>query len=153
MAKTFKSEVVDQIILTLEERRKTLGRNLLKTDTIRDMCARHINLADEQREREELLDIGIKQVIQNRLYAHGYFSVDMGYFVKVSECTSLWYLGLILNRKDTTIEKKIIVRNRIKEIKGLAGQMKFVPDESGELIVAETKTKEELAADLEADAV
>lgn len=153
MAKTLKSEVVDTVILALEERMKDTGKHLIKTDTICQMCGSHIDLSDEQREREELLNIGMRQVIQGRLYAHGYFSVETGYFVNVAECNKLGYLNLILNGKDTTIEGKIAARNRIKTIKGLDGQMAFIPDKNGQITVIETKTREELIDDLEADAV
>lgn len=153
MAKTFKSEVVDTAILLLEGSLKETGKHLLKTDTIFDMCLGDIDLTDDMPEREELLDIGMRQVIQSRLYAHRYFSVETGYFVNVAECDNLGYLNLILKSKDNTIEKKILVRNRIKELKGLDGQMQFIPDESGILTPIETKTKDELIHDLEADAI
>lgn len=153
MAKTFKSEVVDATILLLEEQLRQTGRHLLKTDTIFNVCSDDIDLTDESAEREELLDIGMRQVIQSGLYAHKYFSVETGYFVNITECDNLGYLNLILKSKDSTIEKKILVRNRIKELKGLDGQMQFVPDESGILTPIETKTKEEMIADLDADAI
>lgn len=153
MAKTFKSEIVDTAILTLEGRMKDTGRHLLKTDTIFRMCADDIDLTDDMTEREELLEIGMRQVIQSRLYNHKYFSVETGYFVNIAECENLGYLNLILKSKDNTIEKKIMVRNRIKELKSLDGQMQFIPDANSSLTVIETKTKEELIEDLEADAV
>lgn len=151
--KALKSEVVDTIILTLEERLKQTGKHLLKTNTIFDMCKGHINLEDREYVREELLEIGMRQVIQSRLYAHGYFSVQCGYFVNIAECENLWYLNLMLNEKDNTIKVKVAARNRIKELKGFEGQMTLVPDENSELSLIETKTKEEVEADLEADAV
>lgn len=153
MAKTFKSEITDTIILLLEDRMKRAGRHLLKTDTILRMCSAEIDLTDEIPERAELLEIGMRQVIQNRLYSHSYFSVQTGYFVNIAECDNLGYLNLILKSKDNTIEKKIAVRNRIKELKSLDGQMQFVPDENGTLTPIETKTKEELIEDLESDAI
>lgn len=153
MVKTFKSEVVDTIILILEGKLKETNRHLLKTDTIRDMCSNHIDLSDELTEREELLDIGIRQVIQSRLFAHNYFSVQTGYFVNVNECDNLGYLNLMLKSKDNTIKDKIAVRNQIKKLKGLDGQMTYVPDENNFLTLIETKTTEEIIADLEADAI
>lgn len=153
MAKTFKSEFVDTVILAMEDMLKKTGKHLLKTETIFNMCQRGIDLSDEVAEREELLEIGMRQVIQSRLYAHNYFSVETGYFVNIVECENLGYLKLILNSKDNTIEKKIEVRNRIKELKQLDGSMQFVPDEAGFLTVIETKTKEEVIEDLEADAI
>ena len=39
------------------------------------------------------------------------------------------------------------------QMKALDGQMKLVPDENGILTPIETKTKEEVLSDLEADAV
>lgn len=153
MAKAFKSEVVDSAIFTLEERLRKENKHLIKTDTILDMCSDHIDLTDGLPEREELLDIGMRQVIQSRLYTHNYFSVSIGYFVNIAECDNLGYLSMILNSKDSTIEKKIKARNRIKELKSLDGQMQFIPDENGVLTPIETKTKEEIETELEADAV
>lgn len=151
--KTLKSEKVDLIISTLEERMLFTNKHLIKTDTIFNMCQNHISLSDSSEEREQLLEIGIRQVIQSRLYAHGYFSVETGYFVNLVSCENIGYLNLMLKNKDKTIEQKVAVRNKIKELKALDGQMKLVPDENGILTPIETKTKEEVLSDLEADAV
>ena len=151
--KTHKSSVVDEIILNLEERLRTENKHLLKTSTIFSLCKYHINLTDEIKEREELLEIGMRQVIQSRLYAHGYFSVDTGFFVNEASCTDLEYLGMIIAGKDDVIKGKIAARNRIKELKQLDGQMEYVPDENNALILTENKTREQIIADLEADAI
>jgi len=153
LAKTFKSEIVDGVILTLEERLKQTGRHLMKTDTILRMCADDIDLTDDMAEREELLEIGMRQVIQSRLYTHGYFSVQTGYFVNIAECENLWYLGMLIENKDGTIRSKIDARNRIKELKEMAGTIVMVPDEHNEMFIHVYKTKEEIIDDLEADAV
>lgn len=153
MKKSFKSEIVDTVIATIEEQMHTEKKHLMKTNTVFSRCSIHIDLTDDSPEREELLEIGMKQVIQSRLYSYGYFSVTTGYFVNIAECDNLWYLKLIIDGKDTTIESKVEARNRIKELKGLAGQMQFVPDEDGVLAWHETKTTEDLIDDLEADAV
>ena len=62
MAKTFKSEITDTIILLLEDRMKRAGRHLLKTDTILRMCSAEIDLTDEMPERAELLEIGLYDI-------------------------------------------------------------------------------------------
>lgn len=153
MAKAFKSEVVDEIIMVLEERLDNEDKHLIKTDTILRMCNERIVLSDESNEREELLEIGMRQVIQSRLYAHGYFSVQTGYFVNIAECENLWYLGMLIENKDNTITSKIEARNRIKKLKEMAGSIVMIPDENNEMFIHEYKTKEELIEDLEADAV
>lgn len=149
----YKSEVIDTIINLLEGRMKREGKHLLKTDTIIRSVANHIDLSDELPEREELLMLGIKQVIQGRLYAHGYFSIQTGYFVNVAQCENINYLQSVIDNKDSVIEVKINARNRIKELKGMAGELIFVPDENNCLQITENKTKEEIQADIEADAV
>lgn len=151
--KGYKSEIVDVIIMTLEQKLKETGRHLIKTDTIFMMCKGHIDLSDDVQERTELLEIGMRQVIQSRLYAHGYFSVVTGYFVNVVECENLWYLNMIIDGKDTVIKGKIAARNRIKELKKLAGSIVMIPDENNSMVIREFKTEEEMAADLEADAI
>lgn len=151
--KTLKSEIVDTLILTLEIRMKETGKHLMKTETLFEMCKNHIDLSDDSSEREELLEIGMRAVIQSRLYAHGYFSVQTGYFVNVAECENLWYLNLLISSKDDVIGRKAAARNRIAELKGLQGQITVIPDDSGELTLVETKTPEEIESDLEADAV
>ena len=149
----YKSEVVDTIINLLESQMRHEKKHLLKTDTIIRLVALHIDLSDELPEREELLAIGIKQVIQGRLYAHGYFSIQTGYFVNIEQCENLFYLQNIIDNKDSTIESKVKARNRIKVLKGLDGQMVLVPDQTNAVWPQETKTAEELQADIEADAV
>lgn len=153
MAKAFKSEVVDGIIMILEERLTAEDKHLIKTDTILMMCGERIDLSDDSNDREELLEIGMRQVIQSRLYTHGYFSVQTGYFVNIAECENLWYLGLLIENKDNTIRSKIDARNRIKELKEMAGSIVMIPDENNEMLLHEYKTKEEIIADLEADAI
>lgn len=152
-----KSEIVDTVIIMLEDKMKRLDRHLIKTESIYQMVSRHIDLTDNSGEREELLEIGIKQVIQSRLYSRGYFSVEKGYFVNVEQCDNLAYLKMILNNKDDVINNKVDARNqvkqRIKELMGLDGQMTLIPDSDNILIPIETKTQEELLDDLEADAV
>lgn len=153
MAKTFKSEIVDDVILTLESIAKIKGKHLLKTDTICRMIGSQIDLTDDIPERRELLDIGIRQVIQSRLYAHNYYSVETGYFVNIDNCENLSYLKMIIDNKDEGIKVHVKARNRILEIKGLNGQACFVPDEHNELKIVYSQTKEELIEDLETDAV
>ena len=152
-----KSEIVDIVIIMLEDKMKRLNRHLIKTESIYQMVSHHIDLTDDSGEREELLEIGIKQVIQSRLYCRGYFSVEKGYFVNVEQCDNLAYLKMILNNKDDVINNKVDARNqvkqRIKELMGLDGQMTLIPDSDNILIPMETKTQEELLDDLEADAV
>lgn len=141
------------IILLLEDRLKKKKKHLMKTDTIFDMCKRHIDLQDDSQEREELLEIGMRQVIQSRLYAHNYFSVQTGYFVNVNDCENLWYLKMIIDGKDTVITGKVAARNRVKELKDLNGQMAIIPDENGIPVVVENKTFSEIISDLEEDAI
>ena len=149
----YKSEVVDTIINLLENRMRREGKHLLKTDTIFRLVTSHIDLTDELPEREELMSIGIKQVIQSRLYAHGYFSIQTGYFVNVEQCENLYYLQSVIDNKDSVIEAKTRARNRIKAIKNLAGQLTLVPDENNCLQPIISKTPDELQADIEADAI
>lgn len=153
----YKSEIVDAVIVMLEEKMKRLGRHLLKTETIYRMVCNQIDISDDSEEKEELLEIGIKQVIQSRLYCRGYFSVFKGYFVNVEESTNLAYLNMVVNNKDKILDKKADVRNQIKkrinELTGLNGQLTLVPDENNLLIITENKTEDELLNDLEADAV
>lgn len=153
MAKTLKSEIVDMIINTLEIRLKETGKHLLKTDTIFSMCQKAMDLTDASAEREALLEIGMRQVIQSRLYVHNYYSVEMGYFVNVIECENLGYLNLIIGGKDDVVKGKVAARNRLKELKALDGQMVLIPDENNILTPIETKTRDELLEDLEADAI
>lgn len=149
----YKSEITDNIINLYEARMKNEGKHLLKTSTLIEAISRHIDLTDDLPEREELMQIGIKQVLQGRLYAHGFFSLLTGYFVNIEECTNLAYLQCVIDNKDNAIETKIKARNRYKEVCGLNGQLTMVPDENRFMSIVETKTKEELMDDLEADAV
>lgn len=156
--KSFKSEAVDLVIIELEDLMRTHGKHLMKTDTIFRLCQNHIDLSDSSQERMELLEIGMRQVIQSRLYAHGYFSVHTGYFVNVSICNNLDYLRRVINGKDNAIMGKVDARNRLAELLGKAGQSEmipgeYIPGEGTELIIMENKTADEIIADLEADAI
>jgi len=146
---------VDVIIHGMEAEMRELGKHLIKTETVMIRLRNHINLADDNPEREELIKDGAKQLIQGRLYALGYFSVTTGYFVNLAECENLRYLEMLFNSKDSTIEVKTKARNRMKVLKGLNGQMVFTPDPlDPELLkLIETKTEEEIMEDIEADAL
>ena len=154
---TSKSEKVDSIIFMLKERLYLEKKNLIKTETIYEMCAHCIDLVGQDDEQNELLESGMRQTIQSRLYANRFFSVYKGYFVNVDECTNISYLSMVINQKDDVINNKANVRNdikkRINELIAANGQLKMIPDKNGILKIEETKTQEELFLDLEADAV
>lgn len=154
---TSKSEKVDSIIFRLKSRLIATNKNLIKTETIYKLCTRTIDLTGKDDEQDELLEIGMKQTIQSRLYANRFFSVYKGYFVNVDDCTNIAYLSMVINEKDNVLTNKVGVRNdikkRINELMAANGQMVMVPDKDGILNVEETKTQEEIIADLEADAV
>ena len=149
----YKSEAVDRAITALEGKMRNEGKHLIKTESIIQIVSNLIDLTDTMQERQELLEIGIKQVIQGRLYARGYFSVTTGYFVNVLECENLVYLNMIINGKDDVIEGKVKARNRVKELTDRAGSTYMVPDKDNNLILVEYKPIDELMDDLEADAV
>lgn len=156
-ALTSKSEKVDNIIFMLKDRLHTEGKNLIKTETIYKLCAHCIDLVGKDDEQNELLESGMKQTMQSRLYANRFFSVYPGYFVNIDECTNISYLSMVINEKDNVLANKIGVRNdikkRINELMAANGQMVMIPDKDGILNIEETKTQEEIMADLEADAI
>lgn len=153
MTKNYDSEIVDIVLDTLEEKLKTTGRHLIKTDTVFDYCSDRIDLTDEDPTRERLLEKGMRQTMQTRLYGRNYFSVATGYFVNVDTCENIWYLKMIINRKDDTILDKTVVRNKLAELKGLNGDLRMVWDGVDYAGVEETKTWDEIIEDLEADAI
>lgn len=154
---TSKSEKVDSIIFMLKDRLSVTKKNLIKTETIYKLCTHTIDLTGKDDEQDELLEIGMKQTIQSRLYANRFFSVYKGYFVNVDDCVNIAYLSMVINEKDNILGSKVGVRNdikkRINELMATNGQMVMVPDKDGILSVEETKTQEEIIADLEADAI
>lgn len=149
----YRSEIVDNAILTIEEILTREQKNLIKSGTVLSMSANHIDLWDDDEVRRELLLIGIKQVVQSRLYAHGYFSIGGGYFVNVYTCKKIEYLQDVVKNKENVLEIKTIAKKRIEELIGAAGQSVYVPDENNNLILTETKLQDEVIADLEADAI
>ena len=152
-----KSEKVDSIIFALKDKLQGQGKNLIKTETIYKMCERQIDLTGKDDEQNELLESGMRQTIQSRLYANRFFSVYKGYFVNIDDCNIVSYLSMIINSKDDTLSDKVDVRNaikkRINELMSANGQMIMIPDKSGVLNIEETKTQEEIISDLEADAI
>ena len=151
--KSIGSEEVDLIIRALEGKMQRENKHLIKTETIFDMWRQTRWINDDDPENLRLFECGMRQAMQSRLYENRYFSVDTGYFVNLDQCQNIGYLELIIRNKDTDIEKKVIVRNKIKELKGLSGQMVLVPDENNEMFLTETMTEDGLLASLEADAV
>lgn len=153
--KTFASDVVDTTISLLEDELKRTGKHLIKTETILRRVSNHIDLTDDYPEREDLLDKGIKQVIQSRLYAHGYFSLifGRGLFVNVVTCTNLKYLNMVKDNKENVLAGKEKVIAQIEYLINLNGQSVMIPDENNNLIITGTKTHEEFMMDLEADAI
>lgn len=149
----YKSEVVDSAILTAEDRLRREHKNLIKSETVLSMVENHIDLYDDEDVRQELMFIGIKQVIQSRLYAHGYFSIGGGFFVNVYTCKKIEYLKDVVKNKENVLEIKSIAKKRIEELMKTAGQSVLIPDENNNLILTETKLQDEVIADLEADAV
>ncbi len=149
----YKSEVVDSAILTAEDRLRREHKNLIKSETVLSMVENHIDLYDDEDARQELMFIGIKQVIQSRLYAHGYFSIGGGFFVNVYTCQKIEYLKDVVKNKENVLEIKSIAKKRIEELMKAAGQSVLIPDENNNLILTETKLQDEVIADLEADAV
>jgi len=159
MAKKRESEIIDEMIIVAEEIMKKLDKHLLKTETLREMCEHHpeVDIEDEDDMRERFLNSGLQQAMQSRLYAHNYFSVYDGYFVNVDTCQNIAYLKMILQSKDDVLLDKVGKRNEIKkkvnEMLSYNGQMRLVPDEDNILSIIETKTMNEVIADLEADAI
>lgn len=146
---------MDTIIHGMEAEMQELGRHLIKTETVMIRLRNHIDITDDTPEREELLELGTKQLIQTRLNAFGYFSITKGYFVNIAACENLRYLHMLIEDKDSTIKSRIDARNRMKTLKKLNGQMVYTPDplDPETLKLIETKTEEEVMQDIETDAL
>ena len=130
---------------------QSMNRHLLITDNILSDVAKVIDLKDEDSNREDLMIIGIKDVIQQRLYAKGWFSVRRGLFVNIADCENIRYLENIVDNKDEIILVKQKARDKIEELKKqkFDGQMEF--NQNGE--IQENITEEEFLSDLLEDAV
>ena len=152
MTKSRKSEMVDLAIIAIEDEMERTGKHLIKTDTLFSMVSNHLNLADEDPDREELLIIGMRQVMESRLYARGYFSVSIGYFVNVQQCSNVRYLEMITDSKEEVIQKKQDQLDRI-EVQLRQAQMKFIPDENNNLNLDEGMSEQEIRQALDEDAV
>ena len=145
------SVIVDTVIYDRIALMQSMNRHLLITDNILSDVAKVIDLKDEDSNREDLMIIGIKDVIQQRLYAKGGFSVRRGLFVNSADCENIRYLENIVDNKDEIILVKQKARDKIEELKKqkFDGQMEF--NQNGE--IQENITEEEFLSDLLEDAV
>lgn len=86
-------------------------------------------------ETKRLADIGLGQVIQQRLYNAGYRSIRLSLFVNLDRCVDIEYLSELLRSADIAVEEKEKVRTRIRELRNsrLDGQLRF--DEDLQVIV------------------
>lgn len=145
---------VENAIQSLELQAEIEGKHVIKTDSIKQRIPRRMvsDWIDQDTETAYLAKCGLGQVIQSRLYEHGYRSLGNGYFVKLDICNNPEYLVELYNNADTSVRDKIAVRKRIRE--QCDGQAVAIFAKDGQFIGYEfNKTQEEFYECVEDDAV
>lgn len=145
---------VENAIRYLEMQAETEGKHVLKTESIKKHIPDNLisDWKDQDTETAYLAKCGLAQVVQSRLYEHGYRSLGNGYFVKLDICSNPEYLVELYNNADTSVRDKIAVRKRIKE--QCDGQAVAIFARDGQFIGYEfNKTQEEFYECVESDAV
>lgn len=150
--KTTTAEAVDFSIAVIEGELAKKNKHVINTDTLKEMILQHIEIEAGNDETKRLADIGLGQVIQQRLYNAGYRSIRLALFVNLEQCADIEYLGELLRSADIAVEEKEKVRTRIRELRNrhLDGQLRFSPDgEDLQVIVPinENQFMERLLAD------
>lgn len=145
---------VENAIQFLEAKAEDEGKHVIKTSSIKDHVPHDLvsDWIDQDTETSYLAKTGFGQVVQSRLYEHGYRSLGNGYFVKLDICDNPEYLVELYNNADTSVRDKIAVRKRIRE--QCDGQAVALFAQDGQFIGYEfNKTQEEFYECVESDAV
>lgn len=145
---------VEEAVQTLEAKADREEKHVIKTASIKGLIPSGLtsDWMGQDTETAYLAKCGLAQVIQSRLYEHGYRSLGDGYFVKLDSCSNPEYLVELYNNADTSVKDKIRIRRMIKEHCDGQGMVIWAAD--GSFVGYEfTKTQEEFYACVEDDAV
>lgn len=142
------TNIVDHEIELLEISMEHQEKHLISTDTLKERCLAHIDIDTGNDDTEWLSKIGFGQVIQSRLYAHGYRSVRTGFFVNFDKVTDIEYLAALLANAETNVLEKEMIKEQIK--KKCDGQG-FLNPETMEVVMP--MNEEEFMQKIMADAV
>ena len=144
----------ENALLVLEAKADREGKHVIRTSSIKALIPGHLvsDWIGQDTETAYLAKCGLAQVIQSRLYEHGYRSLGGGYFVKLDICSNPEYLVELYNSADTSVRDKITIRRRIKE--RCDGQYTAVFSDDGQFVRYEfNMTQEEFFVCVEDDAV
>jgi hypothetical protein len=145
---------VENAIQHLEAKAEDEGKHVIKTGSIKERIPNSIvsDWIDQDTETAYLAKCGLAQVVQSRLYEHGYRSLGNGYFVKLDICKNPEYLVELYNNADTSVRDKMAIRKRIKE--QCDGQAVAIFAQDGQFVGYEfNKTQEEFYEYVKRDAV
>lgn len=149
------SFVVDFSIGSIESEMESGGKHVIKTETIKNRVLSRVEIGGINDDSDYLTDVGLAQIIQQRLYYRGYRSVRTGKFVNLDRCEDIDYLQQMLENADISAQEKICVAKRIKKIRDekLSGQIEFTIDGSILSGLHVPLSEEEFIEKLEKDAI
>lgn len=142
------SYVFDEEITLMEIEMESVGKHLISTESLRSRAMPHFDIDAGTETTERFTEIGIGQVMQQRLYVRGYRSVRRGYFVNLDRCDSLEYLTALLGNVELDVESREKVMRKIKEQR--ENQLSF-DFENGSIHIP--MNEEQFMKHIEADAV
>ena len=136
------SIITDEIIDGLLVEMKLCNRHVIRTSTIRNRVTDYLLLDYGNNDTKDLVNMGITQLIQQRLYAKGFRSCDAksaepsdegtkrdGYFTSLKDCKNVEYLARMYRNQATTVKEKQQICEIIKSMHdGVLGQLYFEID-------------------------
>lgn len=142
---------VEEAINELERQIAETGKHVIKTESIKDLVNPRIIISGANDDSTYLAEIGFGQVIQSRLYEHGYRSLGKGYFVNLNSCRDVHYLMMLYDNADTSVADKVRIRKLIRE--QCDGQGVYIFDGVEPIGTRFNMTEEEFYDQVKADAV
>ena len=149
------SFVVDFSIGSIESEMEASGKHVIKTETIKSRVLSRVEIGGINDDSDYLTDVGLAQIIQQRLYNRGYRSVRTGKFVNLDRCEDIDYLQQMLDNANISTQEKICVAKSIKQTRDdkLTGQIEFTIDGSILSGLHVPLSEEEFIEKLEKDAI
>lgn len=154
-------EVIDGLLVEL----RLTGRHIIRGSTVRERIRNCILLEYGNQDTKDLIEMGITQLAQQRLYAHNFRSASSkrknedkhlkGYFANFKECNNPYILvHMIKNQELSVSEKQTVLENLKAQNKEILYGQGFMVFDGNEFVKFDsTMTEEEYIEMLEKDAI
>ena len=150
------SLVVDNIITVVESQLDGEIKFAIKTETVKTMVKSIVPIRHKNPHFEYLMEVGLSQVIEQRLYQRGYRSICKGLFINLEKCNDPYEVFRLLKHEAKRADGvNGMYDQMLKKLKELCdGTSRIIFNEKNEPIgIAFAPTEEEFMAKLEAGAI